>query len=154
MYKSKIITFVEKNFDILETVLILVLLASSILMINTISYSLICIQGSLILLALLYFLMALRPFEGKVAGLRIVVRRVVYISFVLGCLTTMSVFSFDEEVDVHKLIIATLVFLGLSFVSLFLLRFKMKVKERTVGLFVRCIIFTVVLLWLLSMHNS
>lgn len=151
MYKSKLITFVEEKFDILETVLILVLLASSILMMNTITYSLRCIQGSLILLALLYFLMALRPFEGKVAGLRIVVRRVVYISFVLGCLTTMSVFSFDEDVDVHKLIIATLVFLGLSFVSLLLLRFKMKIKERTFGLFLRCAIFTVVLVWLWMM---
>ena len=145
MYKSKLITFVEEKFDILETVLILVLLASSILMMNTITYSLRCIQGSLILLAL-------RPFEGKVAGLRIVVRRVVYISFVLGCLTTMSVFSFDENVDVHKLIIATLVFLGLSFVSLLLLRFKMKIKERTFGLFLRCAIFTVVLVWLWMMY--
>jgi hypothetical protein len=121
-------------------------------MINTIPYSIKCIQGSLILLALLYFLMALRPFEGKVAGLKIVVRRVVYISFVLGCLTTMSVFSFDEEVDVHKLIIATLVFLGLSFVALLLLRFKMKDKERTIGLFVRCAIFTAVLIWLWMMY--
>ena len=145
MYKSKLITFVENKFDILETILILVFLVSTLLMINTIPYSIKCIQGSLILLALLYFLMALRPFEGKVAGLKIVVRRVVYISFVLGCLTTMSVFSFDEEVDVHKLIIATLVFLGLSFVALLLLRFKMKVKERTIGLFVRCAIFTAVL---------
>ena len=152
MYKSKLITFVEEKFDILETVLILVLLASSILMMNTITYSLRCIQGSLILLALLYFLMALRPFEGKVAGLRNVVRRVVYISFVLGCLTTMSVFSFDENVDVHKLIIATLVFLGLSFVSLLLLRFKMKIKERTFGLFLRCAIFTAVLVWLWMMY--
>ena len=153
MYKSKLITFVENKFDILETILILVFLASTILMINTIPYSLKCIQGSLILLALLYFIMALRPFEGKVAGLRIVVRRVVYISFVLGCLTTMSVFSFDENVDVHKLIIATLIFLAVSIVALLLLRFKMKVKERTTGLFVRCGIFTAVLLWLLSMHN-
>jgi len=153
MYKSKLITFVEDKFDILETILILVFLASTILMINTIPYSLKCIQGSLILLALLYFIMALRPFEGKVAGLRIVVRRVVYISFVLGCLTTMSVFSFDENVDVHKLIIATLIFLAVSIVALLLLRFKMKVKERTTGLFVRCGIFSAVLLWLLSMHN-
>ena len=153
MYKSKLITFVEDKFDILETILILVFLASTILMINTVPYSLKCIQGSLILLALLYFIMALRPFEGKVAGLRIVVRRVVYISFVLGCLTTMSVFSFDENVDVHKLIIATLIFLAVSIVALLLLRFKMKVKERTTGLFVRCGIFSAVLLWLLSMHN-
>ena len=145
MYKSKLITFVEEKFDILETILILVFLVSTILMINTIPYSIKCIQGSLILLALLYFLMALRPFEGKV-------RRVVYISFVLGCLTTMSVFSFDDEVDVHKLIIATLVFLGLSFVALLLLRFKMKVKERTIGLFVRCAIFTAVLMWLWMMY--
>ena len=152
MYKSKLITFVENKFDILETILILVFLVSTILMMNTIPYSIKCIQGSLILLALLYFLMALRPFEGKVAGLKIVVRRVVYISFVLGCLTTMSVFSFDEEVDVHKLIIATLVFLGLSFVALLLLRFKMKVKERTIGLFVRCAIFTAVLMWLWMMY--
>ena len=152
MYKSKVNSFIEDKFDILETVLILVFLASSILMMNTIPYSLRCIQGSLILLALLYFLMALRPFEGKVAGLRIVVRRVVYISFVLGCLTTMSVFSFDENVDVHKLIIATLVFLGLSFVALLLLRFKMNIKERTTGLFVRCGIFTAVMLWLLMMY--
>jgi len=97
-------------------------------------------------------LMALRPFEGKVAGLKIVVRRVVYISFVLGCLTTMSVFSFDEEVDIHKLIIATLVFLGLSFVALLLLRFKMKVKTQFFGLMLRCTIFTAVLLWLLMMY--
>lgn len=151
MRKSQLISFVEDKFDILETIFILALLASAILMMNTISYSLYGIQGSLILLALLYFLMALRPFEGKVAGLRIVVRRVVYISFVLGCLTTMSVFSFDENVDVHKLIIATLVFLAVSFVALLLLRFKMNVKERTMGLFVRCGIFTAVLLWLLLM---
>jgi hypothetical protein len=64
----------------------------------------------------------------------------------------MSVFSFDEDVDVHKLIIATLVFLGLSFVSLLLLRFKMKIKERTFGLFLRCAIFTVVLVWLWMMY--
>ena len=140
MYKSRLITFVEDKFDILETILILVFLVSTILMINTIPYSIKCIQGSLILLALLYFLMALRPFEGKVAGLKIVVRRVVYISFVLGCLTTMSVFSFDD------------VFLGLSFVALLLLRFKMKVKERTIGLFVRCAIFTAVLIWLWMMY--
>ena len=152
MRKSQLISFVEDKFDILETVFILTLCVSAILMMNTITYSLYGIQGSLILLALLYFLMALRPFEGKVAGLRIVVRRVVYISFVLGCLTTMSVFSFDESVDVHKLIIATLVFLGLSFVALLLLRFKMNVKERTMGLFVRCGIFTAVLLWLLMMY--
>ena len=151
MRKSQLISFVEDKFDLLETIFILALLASAILMMNTISYSLYGIQGSLILLALLYFLMALRPFEGKVAGLRIVVRRVVYISFVLGCLTTMSVFSFDENVDVHKLIIATLVFLAVSFVALLLLRFKMNVKERTMGLFVRCGIFTAVLLWLLLM---
>ena len=151
MRKSQLISFVEDKFDILETIFILALLVSAILMMNTISYSLYGIQGSLILLALLYFLMALRPFEGKVAGLRIVVRRVVYISFVLGCLTTMSVFSFDENVDVHKLIIATLVFLAVSFVALLLLRFKMNVKERTMGLFVRCGIFTAVLLWLLLM---
>ena len=152
MYKSKLITFVEDKFDILETILILVFLVSTILMINTIPYSITCIQGSLILLALLYFLMALRPFEGKVAGLKIVVRRVVYISFVLGCLTTMSVFSFDEEVDVHKLIIATLAFLGVSFVALLLLRYKMNVKERTFGLFLRCGIFAAVLTWLLTMY--
>lgn len=152
MYKSKVNSFIEDKFDILETVLILVFLASSILMMNTITFSLRCIQGSLILLALLYFLMALRPFEGKVAGIRIFTRRVVYISFVLGCLTAMSVFSFDEEVDVHKLIIATLVFLGLSFVALLLLRFKMNIKERTTGLFVRCGIFTAVMLWLLMMY--
>lgn len=152
MYKSKVNSFIEDKFDILETVLILVFLASSILMMNTVTFSLRCIQGSLILLALLYFLMALRPFEGKVAGIRIFTRRVVYISFVLGCLTAMSVFSFDEEVDVHKLIIATLVFLGLSFVALLLLRFKMNIKERTTGLFVRCGIFTAVMLWLLMMY--
>ena len=152
MYKSKVNSFIEDKFDILETVFILVFLASSILMMNTITFSLRCIQGSLILLALLYFLMALRPFEGKVAGIRIFTRRVVYISFVLGCLTAMSVFSFDEEVDVHKLIIATLVFLGLSFVALLLLRFKMNIKERTTGLFVRCGIFTAVMLWLLMMY--
>ncbi|MBO4771531.1 MAG: hypothetical protein J5595_03210 [Bacteroidales bacterium] len=152
MRKSQLISFVEDKFDILETIFILALLVSAILMMNTISYSLYGIQGSLILLALLYFLMALRPFEGKVAGLRIVVRRVVYISFVLGCLTTMSVFSFDEGVDVHKLIIATLVFLAISIVALLLLRFKMNVKERTMGLFVRCGIFTAVLLWLWMMY--
>jgi hypothetical protein len=64
----------------------------------------------------------------------------------------MSVFSFDENVDVHKLIIATLVFLGLSFVSLLLLRFKMEIKERTFGLFLRCAIFTAVLVWLWMMY--
>ena len=39
MYKSKLITFVEEKFDILETILILVFLVSTILMINTIPYS-------------------------------------------------------------------------------------------------------------------
>ena len=58
MRKSQLISFVEDKFDILETIFILALLVSAILMMNTISYSLYGIQGSLILLALLYFLMA------------------------------------------------------------------------------------------------
>jgi hypothetical protein len=152
MNRTTIFKFVEDKFDILETVVILSLLASSVLMMNEISYSLYGIQGSLILLALLYFLMALRPFKDRVAGLRIVVRRVVYVSFVLGCLTAMSVFRFDGDIDVHKLIIATLVFLGVSYIALLLLRFKMKVKTQFFGLMLRCTIFTAVLLWLLMMY--
>ncbi len=152
MYRTQIFKFVEEKFDILETIFILILLASSILMMNEMSYSLYGIQGSLILLAILYFLMALRPFKEKVAGLRIVVRRVVYMSYVLGCLTAMSVFRFDGDVDVHKLIVATLCFFGVSFAALLLLRFKMNVKKQFLGLMLRCAIFTAVLVWLLMMY--
>ncbi|MBQ1697142.1 MAG: hypothetical protein II075_04595 [Bacteroidales bacterium] len=151
MFKSKILKFVEDKFDVLETVFILMFLASSIVMMNEISYALYGIWASLTLLAILYFLMSLRPFEEKVAGLRIIIRRVVYISYALGCLTVLSVFQFDGDMDSHKLIIATLAFIGVSVVALLLLRYKMNVKNQVFGLLFRCGIFAAVLAWLLTM---
>ena len=152
MFKTKLLKFVEEKFDILETVFILILLASAIVMMNEISYALYGIWASLTLLTLLYFLMSLRPFEGKVAGLRIIIRRVVYISYALGCLTVLSVFQFDGNVDSHRLIVATLSFIGISVVALLLLRYKMKVKNQVFGLMLRCIIFAAVLVWLLTIY--
>ncbi|MBR3713194.1 MAG: hypothetical protein IKP73_09495 [Bacteroidales bacterium] len=152
MFRSKIFKFVEEKFDILETVFILILLASSIVMMNEITFALYGIWGSLTLLALLYFLMSLRPFEEKVAGLRIVIRRVVYITYALGCLTVLSVFQFDGDINSHRLIIATLCFIGVSVVALLLLRYKMNVKKQVFGLLLRCGIFAAVLAWLLTMY--
>lgn len=152
MFRSKIFKFVEEKFDILETVFILILLTSSIVMMNEITFALYGIWGSLTLLALLYFLMSLRPFEEKVAGLRIVIRRVVYITYALGCLTVLSVFQFDGDINSHRLIIATLCFIGVSVVALLLLRYKMNVKKQVFGLLLRCGIFAAVLAWLLTMY--
>ncbi len=152
MFKSKILKFVEDKFDLLETIFILILLASSIVTMNEVSYALYGVWGSLALLALLYFLMSLRPFEGKVAGVRIICRRVVYITYALGCLTVMSVFQFDGDIDSHRLIIATLCFVGVSIVALLLLRYKMNVKQQVFGLLLRCFIFAAILAWLLMMY--
>ena len=153
MFRSKIFKFVEDKFDVLETVFILALLASAIVMMNEISYALYGIWGSLSLLALLYFLMSLRPFEEKkVAGLRIIIRRVVYISYAFGCMTVLSVFQFDGEINSHKLILFTLAFIGVSVVALLLLRFKMNVKKQVFGLLLRCAIFAAVLTWLWTMY--
>jgi hypothetical protein len=152
MFRNQLFKWVEEKFDILETIFILLLLASAAILMKEVSYALYGVQASLVLLAVLYFLMSMRPFAEKVAGIRIIIRRVVYISFALGCLTVLSVFQFDGEMDSHKLIIATLSFIGVSVVSLLLLKYKMKANDQIFGLFLRCVIFTLILIWLLTMY--
>lgn len=152
MFKSKLLKFVEDKFDVLETIFILLLLTSSIVMLNEISYGLYGIWGSLILLAVLYFLMAIRPFEGKVAFIRIITRRVVFISYVFGCLSILAVFQLDGEINIHQLIIASLCFIAVSIAALLLMRFKMNVKKQVFGLILRCVILAAILVWLLSIY--
>lgn len=152
MFRNQLFKWVEEKFDILETIFILLLLASAAILMKEVSYALYGVQASLVLLAVLYFLMSMRPFAEKVAGIRIIIRRVVYISYALGCLTVLSVFQFDGEMDSHKLIIATLSFIGVSVVSLLLLKYKMKANDQIFGLLLRCVIFTVILIWLMMMY--
>ncbi len=146
---KKTTDWVGKHFETLETIFILGLSVSLFLMYREIVQAMYACYGFLILLAMLYMLMSLRPFETKVAGIRIAIRKVVYISYVLGTLSIMPVLQFDPEVDAKTLVIAALCFLAVSMVLLMLKRFKMKETAGFASNMIRCLIFTAILLWLL-----
>lgn len=148
---KKTTDWIAKYFEALETIFILGLSVSLFLMYQEIFSALYGAYAFLGLLAVLYMMMSLRPFDTKVAGIRIVIRRVVYISYVLGTLSIMPVLSFDPEVDVKSLVIATLCFLGVSAILLMLKRFKMKEPAGFVSNLLRCLIFAGILSWILIM---
>jgi len=153
MLGKKFSDFLTKYFDAFESLFIIFLSVSLLLLVNTVKYSQYCVYFSLIALSLLYYLMAVRPFEKKVAGIRIVIRRVVYIAYLLSCLSILSSLRFDYSVDPEPLIIASIVFLGISVVLLLIKRFKMQEPKKTLAHIFRCIIFAVILVWLRLMFN-
>ncbi|MCQ2251606.1 MAG: hypothetical protein MJZ66_10940 [Bacteroidales bacterium] len=146
---KKTTDWVGKHFETLETIFILGLSVSLFLTYKEIAQALYGCFGFLILLAILYMLMMLRPFETKVAPIRYVIRKVVYMSYVFGTLSIIPVLQFDPEVDAKTLCIATLCFLGASMVLLVLKRVKMKESAGFVSNMIRCMLFTLILTWIL-----
>ncbi|MBQ5452338.1 MAG: hypothetical protein IIU03_06880 [Bacteroidales bacterium] len=148
MFRNKLFNFLTKYFDALESLFIVFLAVSLFLMVKEVRYSYYCVYAGLGLLAFLYWLMAIRPFEKQVAGIRIAIRRVVYVAYLLGCLSMLAVLRFDYEVDPVPLVIATLVFLALAVILLLIKKYKMKEPKKVTANIIRCIIFAVILIWL------
>ncbi len=151
MFRTKLFSFVTKYFDALESLFIVVLSVSLVFMIRTTPNSHYFVYASLGCLSLLYWLMGIRPFEKKVAGIRIVTRRIVFIAYLLSCLSIMASLRFDGEVNPMPVIIASLVFLALAVGLLILKKRKLKEQDRITSFIVRSIIFAAVLGWLLYM---
>ncbi len=145
--------FVAKYFNHFETLFVLSLTASLFMMYLEFSKAIYGVWVSLGLLALLYFVMQLRKFETKVAGIRIVMRRVVYLSYTFSTLAFMSALTFDDTVDTKSLSIFSLCLLGVSIVLLLLRRFKMNEKQEFFSNMLRCIVFGVLQVWLLMMFS-
>jgi len=148
---KKTTDWVGKHFETLETIFIVGLSASLFVMYKEIAQAIYGCYAFLGLLAALYMLMSLRPFETKVAGIRIAIRRVVYISYVLSTLCIMPVLDFDPEVDTKTLVIASLCFLGVAVILLLLKRFKMNEPAGFWSNIVRCLLFSGILTWILMM---
>lgn len=140
-------------FNGIETILVVAAAISFFLTCREITAALYGVYASLGLLALLYFLMSLRRFEGKVAGIRIAIRKVVFFAYVLSTITLLSSFTFDDTLQTGKMILPCLIFLGVSIILLCLWRFKLK---ETAGFFahiIRCLVFALILGWLYLCFN-
>lgn len=151
MFRNKFFDFITRYFDAFESLFIILLSVSLLLLVNVIHYSQYYVYASLGLLALLYWLMAMRPFEKKVAGIRIVIRRVVYVAYLLSSLSILASLKFDYEVKPVPMITASLVFLAVSAVLLLVKKYKMKESQKTGAHLVRSSVFAVILVWLLLM---
>lgn len=146
--------FVAKYFNLLETLVLLIVTTCLVVLTCEVAKAIYGVWISLGLLAFLYFLMMMRRFdsEKKVAGIRIVIRRVVYSSYMLSTLAFLSALTFNADVDSRGLAIASLCFLAVAVVLLLLKRFKMKEKPEFVSNIIRCSVFAIVMVWLLIMY--
>lgn len=153
MFRNKFFDFFAKYFDAFETLFIVCLTVSLYLLYQVTPYSQYGVYASLGLLAFLYWVMGIRPFTEKVAGIRIAIRRIVYIAYLLSSLSFLASLRFDNEVDPLPLIIASLSFLGVAVLLLLIKRFKLGEKTKFVSHIIRCVIFTTILVWLLVMFN-
>ena len=144
--------FVAKYLSFLETLLIVSTTVSMYLLYQVVTNSQYAVWISLGLLAAVYWLMAMRPFETKVAGIRIAIRRLVYLAYTFGALSIMAALSFNDEVNAKPLEIATLAFLGVSVVLLVIKRVKLKEPEKFFEHLIRCFCFAIVITWLLIME--
>ena len=151
MSRTKFFDNITKYFDFFETLFILALSVSLLLLTKTVAYSQYAVYASLGCLTLLYWLMAIRPFEKKVAGIRIAIRRIVFVAYLLSCLAILASLKFDYEVNPKPLITASLAFLGVAAVLLLVKKYKMKEPEKITANLLRCVIFAVILVWLLFM---
>ena len=151
MSRTNFFEFITKYFDFFETLFILVLSVSLLLLTKTVAYSQYAVYASLGCLTLLYWLMAIRPFDKKVAGIRIAIRRIVFVAYLMSCLAILASLRFDYEVEPNPLIITSLVFLALAVVLLLVKKYKMKEPEKITANILRCGIFSVILGWLLFM---
>lgn len=151
---KKISEFVAKYFSMLETLFILALTTCLLMFTFGLTKAIYGVWTSLGLMALLYFLMMLRPFDKdkRVAGIRIAIRRVVYMSYIFSTLTFLSALRFNDDVDSKGLAITSLCFLGVAVVLLLLKRFKMNEKPEFAPNIIRCSVFAIVMVWLLIMY--
>ncbi|MCQ2976127.1 MAG: hypothetical protein MJ211_15105 [Bacteroidales bacterium] len=148
---KKLSTFVEKNFNALETICaILVVLSLFNLIYNIVPYSLYICYSTLGLLALIYWAMAVRPFEKKVSMFRLLERRIVWISYILWSLSLCAKLHFNDQ-DYTSFYIITIILLFLGLIFIFLKRFVIKDNSDFVSTLTRSLIFLIISFWLLAM---
>ena len=148
---KKIYAFVEKHFDIIETILAVAIMVSLFLVTQLVPYSLQITFGILIAAAVLYWIMAVRPFEKKVSIFRNFTRRIVWSSYMLWALSLLMKLGFEQDVDTDTLFIITMSVLGVGLICILLKRFKLGEKEHFVSMLVKTLIFTLILAWLMSL---
>jgi len=147
---KKLYAFVEKHFDLIETILAVSVMVSLFLLTRLVPYSLQATYGILIAAAVLYWIMAIRPFDKKVSLFRTITRRLVWSSYLLWALSLLMKLGFEQDVDTDKLFIFTMSVLGLGLICILLKRFKLGEKDHFVAMLAKSLIFILILAWLMS----
>ena len=147
---KRLYAFVETHFDLLETILAIALMVSLFLLTQLVPYSLQITYGILIAAGVLYWLMAIRPFDHKVSLFRTITRRVVWISYMMWTFSLLMKLGFEQDVDTDTLFIITISLLGVSLLCILIKRFKLGEKDHFTLMLAKTLIFIVILAWLMS----
>ena len=148
---KKLYAFVEKHFDLIETILALALMVSLFLLTRLVPYTLHITLGLFGAAALVYWLMAIRPFDKKVSLFRTITRRVVWLSYALWALSLFAKIGYEQEVDTDTFFVVTLSMLGVGLICILLKRFKLGEKDHFVPMLAKSLIFILILAWLMSL---
>ena len=148
---KRLYAFVEKHFDIIETILAVAIMVSLFLVTQLVPYSLQISFGILIAAAVLYWIMAVRPFEKKVSIFRNFTRRVVWSSYMMWALSLLMKLGFEQDVDTDTLFIITMAVLGVGLICILLKRFKLGEKDHFMPMLAKTLIFILILAWLMSL---
>lgn len=94
--KKSFSNFVEKRFDLLETIFVIMVSVSLFLLTQMIKYSAYITMGSLALLAILYWAMTLKPADRQMLFVSYT-RKLIFLSYCISCVAIITKINLDEN---------------------------------------------------------
>lgn len=144
--KKSFSNFIDKRFDLFETIFVIMVAISLFLLTQMIKYSAFITMGSLALLAILYWAMTLKPADKQMLFVSYT-KKIIFLTYCISCIAIITKINLDENYSNYALV--GILMCVANIILTIIHKTKYNENKKFVGHIIRSLIFALVLWFLI-----